>query len=63
MKSITSWLSVEALSKCSDVVGEKWNPNILVKLPVTNIPLFISCKVKTERGMSKLVGSYRDADG
>jgi hypothetical protein len=29
---------ISKLSQCSDLVGEEWNPQILVNLPVTNVP-------------------------
>jgi hypothetical protein len=34
-------------TQCSDVVGEKWNPQILVNLPVTNVPSCVSRSAKT----------------
>jgi hypothetical protein len=29
---------IRTLGQCSDVVGGKWNPRILVNLPVANVP-------------------------
>jgi hypothetical protein len=35
------------LCQCSDKVGEKWNLQILVNLPVTNVPRCVSRNAKT----------------
>jgi hypothetical protein len=39
-------IRVETIGQCSDVVGEEWNPQILVNLRVTNVPRCVGSNAK-----------------